>query len=364
MNDVTCKICGRSFSNFKSLSIHISRGHNLNIIKYYKIYIGGRDFCVSCGDKTTFKSIEHGFREYCSSKCANNDLKIKEKIEKTNIEKYGVKHFNNQEKIQKTNLKKYGVKVCFENEKVKEKIRSTNLEKYGFCSPLKNDNIKLKLINTNLERYSGVTFTSTEEGKNMIINTCLKKYNVKNVFQNEIIKEKIKISNLKKYGVNYPIQSEEIMNKRKISCLKKYGTEHILDLEKYRDKNSFHFIRKYQLSDGRIIFYQSTPELKYIKYCEDNNIYIENGDIIEYEFENRKHKYFIDFKIKEMNKFRLVEIKGNHNWFYRDLKSGKLESKFKSAQTYSIQNEYLDYIFILNGKEYLSYDNLKKDNSK
>lgn len=81
-------------------------------------------------------------------------------------------------------------------------------------------------------------------------------------------------------------------------------------------------------------------------------------------FNDKIHKYFVDFKIKENNKWKLIEIKSTHNWFYNDIKSGKLESKFNSAIEYSKNNNYLEYVFILDKKEYYTFANLKNDIKK
>jgi len=71
-------------------------------------------------------------------------------------------------------------------------------------------------------------------------------------------------------------------------------------------------------------------------------------------------KYFVDFKIKDDNKWRLVEIKGRNQWFYKDMKTGKLELKFKSAIEFSKKNNFNDYILILDDKIFDNYIKLKK----
>jgi len=362
MNELICKICNTSFNSCHSISTHINKKHNMTIIGYYLKYIDENNKCIICGNQTTFKNIKLGFRKYCSSKCANNDKEIQNKIKNTNLRKYGTETFTNREKCRKTCLEKYNCENVFQNNKIKEKIKKTNLIKYGVEHPLQNDDIKLKMSNTNYDRYGEKTFTSTEIGKQVVKKTTNEKYGVDNIFQLESIKIKIKNSNIKNLGVEYPMQSKQIMDKSKKTCLDKYGVEHTLCLKKFRDNGfSSHPLKEYKLNDGRIINYQSKPELLFIKKCEDNNTYIENGDIIEYKFNNRTHKYYIDFKIKENNKWKLIEIKSKHNWFFIDLQSGKLESKFNSAVKYSEENKYLDYILILDNIIYNKYDELKKE---
>ena len=58
------------------------------------------------------------------------------------------------------------------------------------------------------------------------------------------------------------------------------------------------------------IYCGSTYELAFLVYCLDNNIKIErNLDYFIYEYENKKHKYYPDFKI---NGKYYIEIKGIH----------------------------------------------------
>jgi len=94
--------------------------------------------------------------------------------------------------------------------------------------------------------------------------------------------------------------------------------------------------------------YQTKSELKFIEKCINENAEIENGDRIPYIVNGKQHYYFWDFKIKdkENGQWRLIEIKQKHNWYYRDLKSGKLLAKTKDAQFYFLMFNYLPYKII------------------
>jgi len=63
---------------------------------------------------------------------------------------------NIKEKLKKTNLERYGVENIYQSEKIKEKIKNTNLIRYGYTNPFLNPdtllNIHNKLKKTNLER--------------------------------------------------------------------------------------------------------------------------------------------------------------------------------------------------------------------
>ena len=64
----------------------------------------------------------------------NNDIDLQ----------YIISFFKNEEikdKIKKTNLDKYGFEYPTQNENVKKKIETTCLNKYGFKNPMQNDEI-------------------------------------------------------------------------------------------------------------------------------------------------------------------------------------------------------------------------------
>ena len=97
-------------------------------------------------------------------------------------------------------------------------------------------------------------------------------------------------------------------------------------------------IKRYNMSDGSFILYQSTPELKFIEWCIENGIKIENGPHIEYEFEEKMRKYKVDFCLPDLK--RLVEIKDNHVWHIRQVQSGKWPAKERCAIEWSEKNGY------------------------
>ena len=79
---------------------------------------------------------------------------------------------------------------------IKEKIEKTNLEKYGAKSTLcKGTSVRTAIKNTNLEKYGSVSPLSSEEVKEKIKKTNLERYGSENVGSNEMIKEKIRNTN-------------------------------------------------------------------------------------------------------------------------------------------------------------------------
>ena len=97
-----------------------------------------------------------------------------------------------------------------------------------------------------------------------------------------------------------------------------------------------------------IVKYQSSYEYKFIEACESLGIPVKNGPTIAYLFEEESHNYFSDFETEEY----IIEIKGSHCWYYRDLESGKLDSKNKAAIEYCKEHNK-EFIFLLDIKDYI-----------
>jgi very-short-patch-repair endonuclease len=91
-----------------------------------------------CGNLTKYKSGVYG--TFCSKKCATNSIETRNKILKTNIEKYGVD-------------------MPLKNKDIKEKVISKWIDSYGVDNPSKSNKIKNKVKNTNISKF-GVEYVS------------------------------------------------------------------------------------------------------------------------------------------------------------------------------------------------------------
>ena len=166
-----CILCELEIGN-RGISSHLKRRHNMTNRIYYDTYLktDNEDICRICGKETKFDTIITGYRDYCSSKCANLDPKIRSKIEATTVEKYGVKcnlnlddtkkkaNKNSQSeeaknKRKQTNIKRYGAENVYASEQIKEQIKQTNIEKYGVEHNWQREDVKEKIKSTNIERY-------------------------------------------------------------------------------------------------------------------------------------------------------------------------------------------------------------------
>ena len=380
---MTCKICNLEYKGVLGLSIHIKKIHNIEIEQYYLKYLGSKKFCIVCGKVAIFKNLTQTYKNHCSKKCSTVTAH-KHTIE-TNLKKYGVENvFSNkaiQQKIKQTTLSKYGCQSTNQSEIIKQKMKKTMMEKYGVQHALQCDESKQKckattynkfgvenvfqLQNvqkkarlesssqsarekrkyTNIKRYGHQSTNQSEIIKQKIKNTFLNKYGG-HPFRNQDQKLKIKQNNVLKYGYQYPSQRPQIKAKIKQTNLIKYGGHPMQNRDIFK-KSAFNKKQIYQTENGKYLMYQSKSQLRFIKYCEYNNIEIQNGDIITYQYLNKIHKYFVDFKIKQDDTWQLIEIKQKHPWFEMEKQSGVLLAKILAAQRYSNNHNYKKYRIIM-----------------
>lgn len=149
-----------------------------------------------CGKEVKFFDLSKGYNKYCSPECRHNSKEMREKIEKT------------------------------------------NLERYGFKTPGENKDIKNKVKQTNLERYGYESHNSSEIVKEKKKQVCLEKYGVENVSQVDFVKEKRKETFLERFGVENPNQNENIKKKKKEYFLEKYGVEWFTQDKEIREQQT------------------------------------------------------------------------------------------------------------------------------
>lgn len=149
-----------------------------------------------CGKRVSTKmNWKDGYKSYCSNKCSANSENTKDKLKKTNLEKWGVDHYS-------------------KTQEYKEKVKSTSLEKWG------------------VDNYS-----KTKEYIDKSKHTYLKKWGVDNYTKTDEYLEKSKNTSLQNWGVEFPIQSDIIKDKIRKTNLKKHGSTHIFGSKNYRDLN-------------------------------------------------------------------------------------------------------------------------------
>jgi hypothetical protein len=225
--------------------------------------------CRFCGEKI---EVRKGFfnksGSACHKKCKIEEMKqqkspfsdpeIRKKAQEKIEEKYGKdreeinkkisdsrKTEKCKEKIKKTNLEKYGVENVFQADSVKEKIKETHKRNYGVDHPMKSSLIKEKTRRTIQEKYGVDNVMQNEKIREKVENTNLLKYGFSHPMQNQEIKEKAQKTNQEKYGVKSPIQNADINRKIIETNIKKYGSNSPFGNNKLREKIKANNILKF-----------------------------------------------------------------------------------------------------------------------
>lgn len=267
--------------------------------------------CDVCGKikslqyKKYTKNISHGGYYACSNFCA------KDKVETTNLEKYGAKYpLQSPDKINE--LKEYFT------------------EKFGFDNPSKSKEVCNKREKTMIERYGvktniilpethkkAVSLSITEESQEKRKQTMMDKFGVDNCMKSKEVYGRFKETNLIKYGVEFPAQNSEIFVKTQKAQYK---------IKTYKDIN-----------------YQGTYELDFLMFCDTNGLIekISKPPTIKYLFGSSYKRYHPDFYIKELN--LIIEIKSDY-YYNLHLEKNLCKEQYAKKKGY-------DFMFIIN-KDY------------
>ncbi|MDR0675787.1 MAG: DNA adenine methylase [Elusimicrobiota bacterium] len=256
------------------------------------------------------------YPEFLCRTCLREKLGVHEKISKT--QKISANKESTKQKRKQTCLKKYGVEYAHQSQKVKEKIKNNMIQNYG---SVKNyyKKIREKTKKTCLEKYGVESAGQVEAFKEKRINTMVNKYGYRAPVQNKEILKQIIATKKEKYGEHL----EKIVEKTKQTKLQKYNDQNYNNLEKsiktkiqkWGSLKEYHrhcasqcskTKNKYTALDGTKL--DSSYEIIVWNFCIRNNIQIEKGPTIEYEYNNKKHFTYIDFKIDGL----LFECKGKH----------------------------------------------------
>lgn len=223
-----------------------------------------RPVCKQCGKPVKYYKSDV-FSEFCSVKCAMNSDKIKQRC------KEGVQA-------------KYGVDNVYQSEIIKEKIRKTNLERYGYDSYLKTDEFKRRSSKTCLTKY-GVNCTSKIPGRlEKVKKTNKDRRGVDWPMQSQDVRDKSIKTCIEKYGTNYYAQSNAFKNHFnddewvKNAKLKEYETK--LKNNSFRISKAEKLLLEYLLELFPDTLYQYSIDKRYPFNCD---FYIPSLDLfIEY----------------------------------------------------------------------------------
>ena len=215
-----------------------------------------------------------------------------------------------------------------------------------YCSARCANLIRNKIL---FEKFGVQNNFQLKETKEKSKQTLLEKYGVDNPSKSQKLKQKKEQTCLKNYGVSNPSQSKDIQIKKQETCQKRYGVAQPMHNKELAAKAAINGAgraraERYRTIFGKDILVQGSYEKLFVQYCEANNIYIENGPCIEYGYNNKLHKYFIDFQVIVNKKKKIVEIKSTY-WYrrFKDL----VDIKNLAAEEYCKQNSS-EFLFIIN----------------
>ena len=372
--------------NRKCMNCRTERTYATNNIKY--------------GVNNVFENED--IKKKCVATCLKNNgveyaqqsEEIREKTTNTCLEKYGYKRAFCEpkvyEKIQDTCLEKYGVKFPLQSAMIQEKINETFLsicgktrpfgteyhnkiilEKYGNTIFVCSDYFKEQMM----EKYGSEYFVTSEECKKQMVEKygseyfvtseeCKKQMMQKYGSEYFVTSEECKKQMLEKYGSEYFVNSEEC----KKQMMEKYGSEYFVNseeckkqmMEKYGVeyamqsselfskmlKTSFRR-REYTFEDGTTSMILGYEDLA-IKDLEESKLYsvIEAGDnekmpTFWYDFEEKKHKYYPDIFLPEVN--TIIEVKSTY-YFEKDMPKNICKAK-------EVSKTFIFLVYVYTGRK-------------
>lgn len=167
---MNCKICGKEFGTY-GLAAHLAKSHSITSKEYYDKYLKKEDdegMCKRCGKSLNFRGLTKGYPQFCSSDCAQKSQQTKDKLRKVMNERYdgiGCASPIIKQKMEKTNLDKYGVKNNFCAGPLRDKMIEKRELETGYKYPLSNPEIIQKGINTCLSKYGVTNYGASEQSK-------------------------------------------------------------------------------------------------------------------------------------------------------------------------------------------------------
>lgn len=302
---IECKICQKTFHSVHGLSLHL-KSHKISSKDYYDRFLKKEkeEQCSECSKETLFRGLTIGYLKCCSVICSRKSKDFREKMSKS---KMGL--------IQTS-------------EQIEKRINNTNQE-------LKEQKRK---------------------------QTSLKRYGVDNPSKLKTISDKISSSNNGKKCIRTPDHQQKIIRSKKLN-----GTLGHKPKTKISIRNSL--LRLYQSENPPItisdntgghhktgyyenLFYRSSYELIFIKFCKENNILLESAETkefrVRYQYLGKNHFYYPDFYLPDYDV--VIEIKPNSK-LLGDVEQIKIHEGMKVHNNFTI----IDEESLLNLDEVFSY---------
>ena len=264
-------------------------------------------------------------------------------------------------KIQKENGCR--CKYCVNKDEEKRTIHSNLLKDQPCTRYWHKEELPKDESLTNLERihmYQGMfdeTFDSDEKNAYFSYHLTTEEYarlkpHIVSFYHGQMTQEKLqeleyvpiwKCSNQMKYTcVFYNPHTDTIVKPSQIQC--KCETcdciFHIKNLHRLKNKYKVlcndcslcrnTFKKRPMLNiQGEKVIVQSQLETKFVAWCNNNDILVTNGPKLEYEWNQTKHTYHVDFEIPQLK--WIIETKDMHIWHQEQILNGKWNEKKKIA---------------------------------
>jgi len=279
-----------------------------------------------------------------SNEISNNIKKYWESLERDDIER-----INNKREL--SNIKKYGFKNVSQVELFKEKVKKTNLEKYGGYTYQSNI-LMSKVIDTNLEKYGVTHSSSNTKIKEKVKKTNLEKYGFECVSKSPIIKKKIIDTNLEKYGVENIMFLPNIVKNLNDKFYKKYKVNSYFKTDEFKNSIKYNPVANEIFRKNLII----NNHENYISYISNNisEFKCDCGNshtfqISSVNFHNRNNSNLplctICFPIGENSSLKEIELRNYINSIYE----GKIISSYRDGLEIDIYLPDLKIGFEFNG---------------
>lgn len=110
---------------------------------------------------------------------------------------------------------------------------------------------------------------------------------------------------------------------------------------------------------GERITYQSKLEHKFIKFCAENQIVVQDGQKLNYNWNGKNRKYVVDYYLPDLK--LLIELKDDHIWHKKQVENGVWKAKMDAVEKY-IQENDSQYLLIFPKTYQSSLDNILKQN--
>lgn len=274
-----CPFCGKKIKVDKPNSISNHMQWRCPEWKKYKEEILTKDFLYKehwvKGKSCNEIAKEHNIRSSCSInkllnkyglgtrniKQSKNTKRVKEKTEKTNIERYGEPHnfsknHPSRKKWEQRLKDDEGISNVFQRESVKRKIVAHHIEKYGYENHMQSSEFQKKFFDKYEEKHG---YRYPIQSPNNKFGGTVSKPQLKVL--NELQKRGYK---LKKEFTIYPYRVDIILEKRK-KIIEVYGDYWHANPNKYKADDKIQFPKQTNITSVKEIWDRDSNRISYIE---------------------------------------------------------------------------------------------------